>query len=76
MLKFKEGKSIEQVADEVLKSYLIRCYATVSKQYQPIASMKPEEGVEYLFKLRNEGKIRISLDNVGEIVDCTISHIN
>jgi len=52
MLKFKEGKSIEQVADEVLKSYLIRCYATVSKQYQPIASMKPEEGVEYLFKMQ------------------------
>ena len=76
MLKFKDGKSKEQVADELLKSYLIRCYATVSKQYQPIASMKPEEGVEHLFKLRNEGKIRISLDSVDEIIDCTISYIN
>gem|GEM_PF-6690521 len=29
MLKFNDGKSKEQVADELLKSYLIRCYATI-----------------------------------------------
>ena len=76
MLKFKDGKSKEHVADELLKSYLIRCYATVSKQYQPIESMPPEKGVEHLFKLRNEGKIRISLDSTGELMGCTISYIN
>ena len=25
-LKFKDGKSMEQVADEILRSHLIRCY--------------------------------------------------
>jgi hypothetical protein len=76
MLKFKDGKSKEQVADELLKSYLIRCYATVTKQYPLIESMPPEKGVEHIFRLRNEGKIRISLDITGELIDCTISYIN
>ncbi|NOR23581.1 MAG: hypothetical protein GQ542_04180 [Desulforhopalus sp.] len=72
-MKFKEGKSMEQAADGILRSYLTRCYETVSKQYPPIAGMNPEEGVECLFKLRNEGKIRIALDSVGELVECKIS---
>ena len=76
MLKFKDDKGIEQVADELLRSHLIRCYATVSKQYPPIVGMSPEEGVGYLFKLRNEGKIRIALDSVGELSECTIICVN
>jgi hypothetical protein len=76
MLKFKDGKSEEQVVDEILRSYLLRCYATVAKQYQPIENMSPEQGVEYLFELRNEGRIRISLDSVGEHIECTISSVN
>jgi hypothetical protein len=76
MLEFKDGKSMKQVADEILRSYLLRCYATVSKQYPPIAGMNPEEGVDCLFKLRNEGKIRIALDSVGELVECKISSVN
>ena len=76
MLKFKDGKSLEQAADEILRNHLIRCYSTVSKQYQPIASMNPEDGVNYLFKLRNEGKIRIALDSTGELIECKIIYIN
>jgi hypothetical protein len=76
MLNFKDGKTMEQAIDEVLRSYLIRCYATVSKQCPPIAGMNPEEGVGCLFKLRNEGKIRIELDSVGELVECKISYVN
>jgi hypothetical protein len=76
LLKFKNGKNKEQVADELLRSYLIRCYATVSTQYQPIVGMNPDEGVERLFELRNEGMIRISLNSVGELIECTISSVN
>ena len=76
MLKFKDGKSMEQFADELLRNHLIRCYATAAKQYPPIAGMNPEEGVGCLFKLRNEGKIRISLDSVGELIECTITYVN
>ena len=75
-MKFKDGKSKEQVADELLQKYLIRCYATISKQYTPIADMKPEDGVGRLFELRNAGRIKISLHSVGELVECTISAIN
>ena len=76
MLKYKDGKSEEQVVDEILRHYLLRCYATVAKQYQPIENMSPEQGVEYLFEMRNEGRIRISLDSVGELIECTISPVN
>ena len=75
-MKFKDGKSIEQAADEVLRSYLIRCYATISKQYPPIVGMSPEDGVMQLFKLRNEGKIKITLHSIGGLIKCTINAIN
>ena len=74
-MKFKDGKSMEQAADEVLRSHLMRCYATVSN-HPEIIGMNPEEGVECLLQLRNKGKIRISLDNVGEMVECKISYVN
>ena len=75
-MKFKDGKTIEQAADAVLRNYLIRCYAAVSKEYPPIAGMNPEDGVMQLFKLRNEGKIEITLQAVGDRVNCRIKAIN
>ncbi len=75
-MKFKDGKTIEQAADDVLRNYLIRCYAAVSKEYPPIAGMNPEDGVMQLFKLRNEGKIEITLQAVGDRINCRIKAIN
>ena len=76
MLKFKNGKSLEQVADEVLEAYLLRCYATVSKKYTPIINMPPDEGVKYLFKMRNDKKIAIFLESNGDLIECKISQVN
>lgn len=76
MVMFKDGQTLEQVADQVLKNYLLRCYDTVSKQYQPIEDMSPEQGVEYLFKMINQGKIVITFCSVGDIIECTISVVN
>jgi hypothetical protein len=76
MLKFKDGKTKEQVIDELLRDYLLRCFSTVSKQYEPIQKMSPEQGVECLFKMRNEGKIKISLYPEGDLIECNISLIN
>lgn len=75
-MKFKDGKTIEQAADVVLRNYLIRCYAAVSKEYPPIAGMNPEDGVMQLFKLRNERKIEITLQAVGDSIKCRIKAIN
>ena len=76
MLKYKDGKTEEQAIDEILRDYLLRCFSTVCKQYEPIQKMIPEQGVEYLFKMRNEGKINISLYPEGDLVYCNISLIN
>ncbi len=76
MLKFKDGKTQEQAIDDILRDYLLRCFATVSKQYEPIQNMSPQQGVEYLFKMRNERKINISLYAEGELVKCNITLIN
>jgi len=76
MLKFKDGKAQQQAIDDILRDYLLRCFATVSKQYEPIQDMSPEQGVEHLFKMRNEGKINISLYPEGELVKCNITLIN
>ena len=75
-MKFKDGKSVEQVRDEILGNYLSRCYATVSKQYQPIENMPAEQGVAHLFEMRNAGKIIISLYSVGELIKCEIKPMN
>jgi len=41
-------------------------------QYQPIQQMTPEQGVEYLLRLRDEGKLSISLYPEGDLVKCRI----
>ena len=72
MLKFKNGKSLEQAAEQILRDYLLRCYATVSKQYRPLQDMTPEQGVAYLLRLRDEGKLSVSLYPEGDLVKCRI----
>jgi hypothetical protein len=44
-------------------------------QYQPIQQMTPEQGVEYLLRLRDEGKLSISLYPEGDLVKCRIEVI-
>lgn len=76
VIKFKDGMSLEQAADRILRDYLLRCYRTVSKQYPPIADMTPEVGVDYLFKMRDTGKITLSLYPEGDLVKCRIDPVN
>jgi hypothetical protein len=71
----KDNKSIEKAAEDVLRSYLIRCFSEVSKQYPDVAAMKPEDGVEELLKLKREKKIKIELTTVDSSVDCIIRYV-
>lgn len=75
-MKFKNGKTRKQVADEVLEAYLLRCYSAVSRKYIPIINMPPEQGVKHLFRMRDEGKIAISLESHGDLIECNISQVN
>ena len=67
---------IKKIAEKVLRSYLVRCFSDVSKQYPEISSMSPEDGVDILLKVKNENKINIKLHTVGDLIKCTIQRIN
>jgi hypothetical protein len=75
MLKFKDDQTLEQVTEKLIRDYLLRCYSNVSKQYLPIADMKPEEGVDYLLKLKKDGKVKIEFETIGERVMCSITPV-
>ena len=71
----KGNKSIKQGAEDVLRSYLLRCFSEVSKQYPAVIAMSPEDGVAELLRLRRENKIIIELTTVENMVDCTIQYV-
>jgi len=71
----KGNKSIKQGAEDVLGSYLLRCFSEVSKQYPAVTAMSPENGVAELLRLRRENKIVIELTTVENMVECTIQHV-
>jgi len=62
---WKDGLTTEQVADKILRDYLIRCHRLISKDYSKIAHMDPTEAADYLLGLRDSGKINIQLYNKG-----------
>ena len=76
MLKFKDGQTQEQVIEKLVRDYLLRCYSKISKQYLPIAEMTPEEGVDYLLKLKKDGKVKIEFETIGERIMCSITPVN
>ena len=71
----KGNKSIEQAAEDVLRSYLLRCFFEVSQKYPAVKAMTPEDGVEELLRLKREKKIKIELTTVNDSVDCTIQYV-
>jgi len=76
VLKFKDGQTLEQVTEKLIRDYLLRCYSNVSKQYLPIAEMTPEVGVDYLLKLKKDGKVKIEFETIGERIMCSITPVN
>jgi hypothetical protein len=66
---WKGGKTTQQVADELLRNYLVRCHRIISKDYPEIANLNPPEAANYLLYLRSIGRIAIKLYNKssGEI---------
>lgn len=76
-MMWKDGKTDEQVAEDVLRKYLVRCYRTVSRGYPEIAGMAPTNAADYLIHLRNTGRIRISLFNKApNLIGCRIEETN
>jgi hypothetical protein len=73
---WKDGRTTEQVAEGVLRNYLIRCHRIISKGYPEIANLNPPEAADYLLYLRDTRRIAIWLYNKssGEI-GCRITEL-
>jgi len=70
---WKDGLTTEQVAEKVLRDYLIRCHEIISKNYPKIANMDPIKAADYLLYLRDSGRINIKLYNRSpESIGCRI----
>lgn len=70
-----EPRLSKRRVENVLRSYLLRYFSAVSKQYPPVTAMNPEDGVAELLKLRKENKITIELTTVETSVECTIQYV-
>ncbi len=74
MVEWKDGKSTEQVARDVLRTYLIRCHGIISGQYPEVANMAPVDAADFLLHLRDTGRIDIQLYNKGQSsIGCRIT---
>ena len=69
-------ETMEEKAQTVLRSYLIRCHKTISADYPEITNMPPENAADYLIHLRDTGRITITLDTVGGQVECQIENLD
>ncbi len=77
MAMWKDGKTTEQVAEEVLRSYLIRCHQLVAEDYPQIAGMEPTKAADYLLQLRRTGRIKITLfDKSLSAIGCKIVDVD
>ena len=60
-MAWKDGQTIHEVAEKVLRSYLIRCHGVIAADYPEIARMEPANAADYLLHLRRTNRIRIEL---------------
>lgn len=72
---FKNNMSMEEVVDKVLRDYLIRCHHIISKDYQKIIDMEPENAADLLMDLRKKGKLDIKSKCIDNRIHCKIIEI-
>jgi len=73
----KDGKTTEQVVEEILRSHLIRCHGIISKEYPEIAGMTPVNAADYLLYLKHTGRVAITLHNKSPtLIGCKIAELS
>lgn len=76
-MTWKDNKTDDQVAEDVLRKYLIRCHPIISKDYTEVAGMDPANAADFLIHLRNTGRIQIGLFNeTPTLIGCRIVELN
>ncbi len=72
-MKLQDNKTDDQVAEAVLREYLIRCHAVISNNFPEVAGIDPANAADFLIYLRNTGRIRIELFNeTPALIGCRI----
>ncbi len=72
----KTKQTNKEIAEEVLRSYLIRCHRIIAQDYPEIAEMSPENAADYLLHLRKTNRIIIELDTgADELIGCKITNV-
>ena len=69
---FKNNMSLKEVTDKILRDYLIQCHHIISKDYQEIKNMEPEDSANFLMHLKKIGKIDIQLKCINNKIQCKI----
>ena len=67
---------LKKKAEAILRNYLLRCYNDFVKEFPDIKNMPKEEAVDYLLKLREEGKVKITLNTVDNLIRAQIEWIS
>lgn len=66
----------KEIAQEVLRSYMIRCHRIIAQDYPEIAEMSPENAADYLLHLRKTNRIIIELDTgADDLIHCKITNV-
>ena len=67
---------LKNKAEIILRNHLFRCFKDVVKEFPDISDMPKEEAVDYLLKLRQEGKVIIKLNTVDDLIKTQIEWIS
>jgi len=59
---------LKKKAGVIARNHLLRCFNDVVKEFPDIENMPKEEAVDYLLKLREEGKVKITLNTVDNLI--------
>ena len=74
--KMMQEAELKKKGEAILRSYLLRCFNDVVKEFPDIKNMPKEEAVDYLLKLREEGKVKITLNTVDNLIRAQIEWIS
>lgn len=73
MAAWTDEKTLDTVADGLLRKNLVQCYEAIGRAYPEFSNLEPAKAADYLIYLRNTGRIRIELFNEAPaLVGCRI----
>ena len=68
--------ALKKKSEIILRNHLFCCFKDVVKEFPDISDIPKEEAVDYLLKLRQEGKVIIKLNTVDDLIKTHIERIS